>query len=270
MRAAGSEHHATLVAVYRRTIRASLTRIWENVLDWEHLPWLHRSSFLAIRLTAADRDGWRAEVTVPGPPAYEIGLEVRLDRANLCYTSSTIAGRGAGTEILTRLQPVAAHVTDIAVEFRVPGVSDARATAVGNAFVALYTQLWGEDEAMMMRRQAVLDGRLGRRADPPAVRLSLGEVAAVRARAPFTVDMNGQRVRVVVVDGALVAHGTVCPHLGGPLDDAPIDDGGITCPWHGYRFDVRTAQSCDGRSYQLEATARIEIDAHSQVFLTCT
>jgi nitrite reductase/ring-hydroxylating ferredoxin subunit len=35
----------------------------------------------------------------------------------------------------------------------------------------------------------------------------------------------------------------VCPHFGGPLDDAPVDDRGIvTCPWHGYRFDVRTGR----------------------------
>ena len=33
------------VAVYRRRIGASLERVWENVRDWEHLPWLHRQSF---------------------------------------------------------------------------------------------------------------------------------------------------------------------------------------------------------------------------------
>ncbi|TMP97098.1 MAG: hypothetical protein E6L09_13880 [Verrucomicrobia bacterium] len=31
-------------------MRASLERIWENVRDWEHLPWLHRRSFLDIQL----------------------------------------------------------------------------------------------------------------------------------------------------------------------------------------------------------------------------
>ena len=39
-----------VVATYRRTIHASLERIWENVLDWEHLPWLHRSAFAAAEL----------------------------------------------------------------------------------------------------------------------------------------------------------------------------------------------------------------------------
>ena len=38
----------TRVAVYRRTIAASLERVRENVHDWEHLPWLHRESFSSI------------------------------------------------------------------------------------------------------------------------------------------------------------------------------------------------------------------------------
>ena len=46
----------TSVAVYERTIRASLERVWENVLDWEHLPWLHRRTFGHIRLLETYRE----------------------------------------------------------------------------------------------------------------------------------------------------------------------------------------------------------------------
>jgi len=38
------------VATLRRTIGASLERVWENVFDWEHLPWLHRQDFASIDL----------------------------------------------------------------------------------------------------------------------------------------------------------------------------------------------------------------------------
>jgi hypothetical protein len=37
---ASSSHAAHPVATYERTVRASLDRVRENVLDWEHLPWL--------------------------------------------------------------------------------------------------------------------------------------------------------------------------------------------------------------------------------------
>ena len=48
----------TRVAEYRRDIRASLERVWENVLDWEHLPHLHATSFGYCELDEAGDWGW--------------------------------------------------------------------------------------------------------------------------------------------------------------------------------------------------------------------
>jgi nitrite reductase (NADH) small subunit len=59
-------------------------------------------------------------------------------------------------------------------------------------------------------------------------------------------------MREVEVDGLRIRHATVCPHLGGPLDQARVENGCIRCPWHGYRFDVRTGRSTDGRGLRLE------------------
>jgi hypothetical protein len=199
------------VAVYERTIRASLERIWENVLDWEHLPWLHATTFGHIRVHSASQDGWRAEASLrqDGVP-FEI--DVALDRPAHCYHSRTVSGPSAGTDIVTTLDPVAAHATGIRVEFLVPGVPEHLTETIGAAYVAVYTRLWDEDEAMMLRRQALLDGRL---VEPS---------------------------REVVLDGACRRVSTVCPHLGGPLADAPIQDGCVVCPWHGYRVDLRTGR----------------------------
>jgi hypothetical protein len=202
------------IAVYERTVGASLERVWENVLDWEHLPWLHRTTFGHVRLLAAARDGWRAEASLRAGGAPFV-VDVALERAELRYHSRTTAGPGAGTDIVTSLTPVAEHATAIRVEFLVPGVPAEHRAAVGAGYVQLYTRLWDEDEAMMTRRQALLDGRLA------------------------------DTAREVEVDGARVRFGTACPHRGGPLDAAPVQDGCITCPWHGYRFDVRTRRSTD-------------------------
>ena len=39
---------------------------------------------------------------------------------------------------------------------------------------------------------------------------------------------------------ALYAH---CPHQGGPLDEGGItDDGMVTCPWHGWEFNVENGE----------------------------
>lgn len=35
-----------------------------------------------------------------------------------------------------------------------------------------------------------------------------------------------------------------CPHRRGPLDGGELEDGYIVvCPWHGWRFDIRTGKS---------------------------
>jgi len=34
----------------------------------------------------------------------------------------------------------------------------------------------------------------------------------------------------------------VCPHQGGPLGKGELRDHTVTCPWHGWQFDVRTGQ----------------------------
>ena len=247
------------IAVYRRTIRASLARVWENVLDWEHLPWLHASSFLGVELVAADRDGWRAWVTVPPTERPRRSLvDVRLERDELHYWTRTIEGFGTGSGIRTALAPRAEHATDIAVEFFVPGLAAAAEVAVARAYRELYARLWDEDEAMMMRRQGVLDAAstAGARAPQP-----LGPLATLRPRLPLVVGTGRDAVRIVAVDGALVAHGVVCPHLGGPLEAAPVCDGVVTCPWHGYRFDVRTGAAVDGGSLRLPPAPRVDVDA---------
>ena len=43
----------------------SLERLYENALDWEHLPHLHQSSFASITCEAAGPWGWRAVTTSP-------------------------------------------------------------------------------------------------------------------------------------------------------------------------------------------------------------
>ena len=45
------------------------------------------------------------------------------------------------------------------------------------------------------------------------------------------------------VDGEYHALDGVCPHQGGPLGKGCLQGAMVTCPWHGWQFDVRTGQS---------------------------
>jgi nitrite reductase (NADH) small subunit/3-phenylpropionate/trans-cinnamate dioxygenase ferredoxin subunit len=32
----------------------------------------------------------------------------------------------------------------------------------------------------------------------------------------------------------------ICPHMGGPIGEGPVRNYIVTCPWHGWSYDVRT------------------------------
>ena len=44
------------------------------------------------------------------------------------------------------------------------------------------------------------------------------------------------------VDGSFFALDGICPHQGGPLGKGRLNGCVLTCPWHGWQFDVRTGQ----------------------------
>jgi nitrite reductase (NADH) small subunit len=51
----------------------------------------------------------------------------------------------------------------------------------------------------------------------------------------------GERIVALFnVNGNFFALDGVCPHQGGPLAEGEISGCIVTCPWHGWQFDVRT------------------------------
>ncbi len=54
-------------------------------------------------------------------------------------------------------------------------------------------------------------------------------------------------VLATMIDGAVVATAGVCPHEDVSLAGGELDDGCLTCPGHGYQFDLRTGACHDPR-----------------------
>ena len=55
-----------------------------------------------------------------------------------------------------------------------------------------------------------------------------------------TVNVNGKDVALFNVDGTFCAIDNTCLHRGGPLGEGELDGKIVTCPWHGWRYDVTT------------------------------
>ena len=57
------------------------------------------------------------------------------------------------------------------------------------------------------------------------------------------VEHDGRVYALFNVEGVISAIDGICPHQGGPLADGSVEGTCVTCPWHGWQFDVRTGQS---------------------------
>ncbi|MFB6172434.1 MAG: Rieske (2Fe-2S) protein [Haloarculaceae archaeon] len=89
-------------------------------------------------------------------------------------------------------------------------------------------------------------------------------------------DVKGTEIAVFRIDDEFYAVANFCVHQGGPLCEGDLagkyeigDDGwawthdsrqrNITCPWHGWKFDVTTGTSIDDDRYQVP-TYDVEVE----------
>lgn len=53
------------------------------------------------------------------------------------------------------------------------------------------------------------------------------------------VEVDGEQVALFNVGGEFFAIHNTCPHRGGPLGEGFLEGEVVTCPWHGWRFNVK-------------------------------
>lgn len=53
-------------------------------------------------------------------------------------------------------------------------------------------------------------------------------------------DVNGQSVAIFNVDGTYYAIDNTCVHRGGPLGEGDLEGETVSCPWHGWEYNVKT------------------------------
>ena len=76
------------------------------------------------------------------------------------------------------------------------------------------------------------------------------------------VTVNGQELLLINLKGEVYACENECPHQGSPLQAGVVKDGPtLSCPRHGYRFNLKTGACQDFPEYTLKVyPVRLEGD----------
>jgi len=69
------------------------------------------------------------------------------------------------------------------------------------------------------------------------------KVAEIPSGSIKEVQIGGQAIALANVGGTFYAINNTCLHRGGPLGEGQLDGKVVTCPWHGWQYDVTTGKT---------------------------
>ncbi|MGH9827209.1 MAG: Rieske (2Fe-2S) protein [Blastocatellia bacterium] len=64
--------------------------------------------------------------------------------------------------------------------------------------------------------------------------------------------LEGVVIALSNVDGKFFAINNVCLHRGGPLGEGELQGKVVTCPWHGWQYDVTSGKVCGNPAVGVE------------------
>jgi glycine betaine catabolism B len=77
------------------------------------------------------------------------------------------------------------------------------------------------------------------------------------------VDVAGEKVCIINIEGNYYAIGNVCTHVGGPLDEGTLEGYEVECPWHGSKFDIRTGEPTKPPARQSVPTYEVKLEGNN-------
>lgn len=247
---------------YVRKLPVSMERMMENAYDWEHLPFVHQSSFSSIASIETGSWGWRARVGLPpsGSDNFQI-IELLVDVTKSYWATTVLAGQGEGIQIHTQANRLSSDSIEIDVRFYLPQApaEPAQSDLILNYLRTQYGQLYDEDLGLMEGRQFALDQK-HKRSSTSASReeILIGRVADMNPDQSYMIELATGSFAVRYWQGRWITHSAICPHRLGPLGMAPIgSDGTITCPWHGFRFNIESGKNDGAKCASLEAAPNL-------------
>ncbi len=72
-------------------------------------------------------------------------------------------------------------------------------------------------------------------------------------------EVSDHCIAIFNVDGTFCALDNTCAHRGGPLGEGELEGEVVTCPWHGWEYNVRTGISLTTPSASVK-TYEVKVD----------
>ena len=71
----------------------------------------------------------------------------------------------------------------------------------------------------------------------------IAQISDIPSGTGKVIEVGGKTIAVFNRDGTFYAIDNTCKHRGGPLGEGSLSGTSVTCPWHGWEYDV-TSGAC--------------------------
>lgn len=86
----------------------------------------------------------------------------------------------------------------------------------------------------------------------PAEFVKVAKLNEIPSESGKVIVVEGKELALFKADGAVYAIDNFCLHEGGPLGHGPLKGGIVTCPWHLWKFDVRTGAMVEAPAMKVD------------------
>ncbi len=73
--------------------------------------------------------------------------------------------------------------------------------------------------------------------------IKVAKVTELQPGSAMVVEAGGRAIALCNAEGRFYAMDNTCAHRGGPIGEGTLDGTTVTCPWHGWQYDITTGQA---------------------------
>jgi glycine betaine catabolism B len=92
--------------------------------------------------------------------------------------------------------------------------------------------------------------------------VKVAETKDIQSTKMKAVEVAGENICLINVEGKYYSIGNVCTHEGGPLAEGTLEGYEVECPWHGSKFDIRTGKVTRPPADEPESTYEVKVEGN--------